>query len=336
MTFQQNREISGAAAQKRWLVTGAAGFIGSHIVCQLLETGAEVCALDNFATGRRDNILCLREAANRYGPEKLSFIEGDVRDYQVCRRALEGIDVVLHQAALGSVPRSVNNPAATISANILGFTVLVQAARDRGIRRIVYASSSSVYGDSDTFEKHEDLPLAPRSPYAVSKAAMEQLANACASLYGMTFVGLRYFNVFGPRQDPNGAYAAVIPRWLSAMRSGQQCVIYGDGATSRDFCYVSNVVEANLRSGVAVLECPASYAVNVAVGDELSLQELHTLLAAELNLQCGLTVAPPRFEAFRAGDVRRSRASVALAGKLLGYAPLVDVRKGVSLLVKSA
>jgi UDP-N-acetylglucosamine 4-epimerase len=319
---------------RHWLVTGAAGFIGSHLVEHLLRFGARVTGIDNFSTGRGSNLTAVQASVGAAW-SNFRFIEGDLRDLRICRLGLREVDVVLHQAALGSVPRSVANPLASLSANVDGFAALLQIAREQNVRRIVYASSSSVYGDNPAEFKSEQLPIAPRSPYAVSKAAKEQLAAALAPLYGMTLVGLRYFNVFGARQDPNGAYAAVIPRWEATMRRGEVCEIYGDGSTSRDFCFVDNVVQANLRAGIVELPSPSATVLNVAVGMEMSLNELQAVMSQELVSTGAVSkVSEPRFRPFREGDVKRSRADISLATKILGYNPTVTAREGLRRLLR--
>ena len=250
-------------APLRWLVTGAAGFIGSHLVERLLSLGQTVVGLDNFSAGHRHN-LPAEQAGWR-------FIEGDIREPLVCRAACEGVDLVLHQAAVGSVPRSIEDPIRTHQSNVDGFLNLLIAARDGKVRRFVYASSSSVYGDAPKLPKREGDEGRLLSPYAVSKWINELYAMNFEKVYGLRTVGLRYFNVFGPRQDPNGAYAAVVPRWIAALAKGQRCEIYGDGETSRDFCYVANAVQANLLAAIAEGPQVTDCAYNVAVGGRTSL-----------------------------------------------------------------
>lgn len=251
-----------AASKRRWLVTGAAGFIGSHLVHDLLALGQDVVGLDDFSTGHRKNLPT---------HERFSFIEGDIRELATCRKACEGAELVLHQAALGSVPRSIADPLRTHQVNIDGFVNMLIAARDAKAKRFVYASSSSVYGDAQGLPKREAEIGTPLSPYAVTKRTNELYAGTFAKTYAMQTVGLRYFNVFGARQDPNGPYAAVMPRWITALSKGQRCDIYGDGETSRDFCYVKNAVEANLKAATASGDPTGVY--NVAVGGKTSLNQ---------------------------------------------------------------
>src|SRR5882672_11133989 len=239
-----------AAQRRRWLVTGAAGFIGSHLLEELLRLGQDVVGLDNFATGKRSNLDEVRAIVGAAAWQRFEFIEGDIVDAATCARACRDVDLVLHQAALGSVPRSIESPLVTHAANATGFINMLVAARDAKVRRFVYAASSSTYGDSPTLPKVEDVIGRPLSPYAVTKYLNELYADVFGRCYGLASIGLRYFNVFGPRQDPDGAYAAVIPRWVAAMLDGRECVINGDGETSRDFCYVANAVQANLRAAL--------------------------------------------------------------------------------------
>ena len=302
-----------------YLVTGGGGFIGSHIVEELLRRGQRVRVLDNFATGKRENLVFPGIAEAR---QNLEIREGDIRDEAGVRSAMEGIDYVLHQAALPSVPRSIADPVSTNEVNVRGTLNILLAARDAGVKRLVFASSSSVYGNSVVSPKHEDLPTNPLSPYAVSKLAGERYCIAFHLAYQMPTACIRYFNVFGPRQDPKSQYSAVIPRFTTALLEGKPPTIYGDGLQSRDFTYVSNVVHANL------LACTCDDAIgrvmNVACGDEHSLLQLHE----ELSKVIGAHV-DPIFEPARTGDVKHSRAAVDLAKRLLGYSPLVAWEEGV-------
>ncbi|HEX6707584.1 MAG TPA: SDR family oxidoreductase [Albitalea sp.] len=316
---------------RRWLVTGGAGFIGSHLIETLLRAGQEVVSLDNFATGHRANLDEVRRMVGDDAWSRHRFIDADIADPQACVAACEGVDLVLHQAALGSVPRSIRDPLTTHRANATGFLNMLVAARDAGAKRFVYAASSSTYGDSPTLPKVEDVIGRPLSPYAVTKYLNELYADVFGRCYGLATVGLRYFNVFGARQDPQGAYAAVIPRWVAAMLDGEPCVINGDGETSRDFCYVANAVQANLRAALVDDAGAVSQVYNVAVGDRTTLKQLHAALAEALQrIQPGLVVPPPHFADFRAGDVRHSLADIGKAHRLLGYAPTHDVRAGLA------
>lgn len=319
-----------ATQPRHWLVTGAAGFIGSHLLETLLRAGQKVTTLDNFATGHQHNLDEVRQLVGEQAWQNHRFIQGDIADPATCQMACEGVDVVLHQAALGSVPRSIATPLITHQANATGFLNMLVAARDAGAKRFVYAASSSTYGDSPHLPKVEDVIGNPLSPYAVTKYLNELYAQVFQRCYGFETVGLRYFNVFGPRQDPNGAYAAVIPRWIAAMLRGQACTINGDGETSRDFCFVANAVQANLRAGYAELEAGVSQVYNVAVGDRTTLVQLHRLIGEMLVQKQALTTAPePTFASFRAGDVRHSLANVDKARQNLGYQPTHDVQAGM-------
>jgi UDP-N-acetylglucosamine 4-epimerase len=318
------------ARPRRWLLTGSAGFIGSNLLEVLLRHGQVVVSLDNFATGHCRNLDQVREAVGQDAWARHRFIEGDIADPDVCRHACEGAEFVLHQAALGSVPRSINDPLATHRANATGFLNMLVAANEAGIARFVYAASSSTYGDSPTLPKVEDVIGRPLSPYAVTKYLNELYADVFGRCYGLATVGLRYFNVFGPRQDPEGAYAAVIPRWVAAMMSGRTCTINGDGETSRDFCYVANAVQANLLAALVEDAGVLRQVYNVAAGQRTTLLQLHQLLSSALGeRQPGLTVEPPEFAGFREGDVRHSLADIGKARSLLGYEPTHDVRAGL-------
>lgn len=325
-------EIESAlrASARRWLVTGSAGFIGSHLLEALLRLGQSVVSLDNFATGHRRNLDEVRQAVGDETWARHEFVEGDIVDPATCRRACEGIDVVLHQAALGSVPRSIADPLATHAANATGFINMLVAAKDAGVKRFVYAASSSTYGDHSGLPKVEDAIGRPLSPYAVTKYLNELYAEVFARCYGIETIGLRYFNVFGPRQDPEGPYAAVIPRWARAMLRGEPCVINGDGETSRDFCHVANAVQANLRAALVTDAAAVNQVYNVAVGERTTLRQLHEWLAGAVVAQePGLQVAPPSHGEFRSGDVRHSLADTGKARRLLGYVPTHDVRTGL-------
>jgi UDP-N-acetylglucosamine 4-epimerase len=324
-------QVALASSTRRWLVTGTAGFIGSHLLEALLRAGQEVTSLDNFATGHRTNLEEVRRAVGESAWSRHRFIEADIVDPAACAAACEGVDVVLHEAALGSVPRSINDPLRTHAANATGFLNMLVAARAAGVRRFVYAASSSTYGDSPDLPKVEDKIGRPLSPYAVTKYLNELYADVFGRCYGTASIGLRYFNVFGPRQDPQGAYAAVIPRWVAAMLRNEPCVINGDGETSRDFCYVANVVQANLRAALTERPEAINQVYNIAVGQRTTLKQLHAAIAAALvHIRPELRIAPPQFADFRAGDVRHSLADVGKAEALLAYAPTHDVPSGLA------
>jgi UDP-N-acetylglucosamine 4-epimerase len=312
---------------KRWLVTGAAGFIGSHLVETLLALGQTVKGLDNFATGTPANLEAVAS-----GSPAFTFIEGDIRDAGTCAQAVTGVDIVLHQAALGSVPRSIENPLLVHEVNVNGSLNVLLAARDAGVKRFVYAASSSSYGDSPVLPKVEGGEGRPLSPYAATKTINDLYAHVFARCYGMETVGLRYFNVFGPRQSPNGPYAAVIPQWFANLMAGKPCAINGDGETSRDFCYVANAVQANLLAGAAAKPEAFGEVVNIAVGQQTTLNQLQDLIRQEITtLKPGVTLPAPIYRDFRAGDVRHSLASIDKARALLGYEPTHSARDGLHL-----
>ena len=314
----------------RWLVTGSAGFIGSHLVEALLEVGQEVTGLDNFATGHRHNLDQVRDAVGKDAWRRHTLIEADIVDFAACQRACEHVDIVLHEAALGSVPRSLADPLRTHAANVTGFLNMLVAARDAGVKRFVYAASSSTYGDHPGLPKVEDSIGRPLSPYAATKLVDELYAEVFGRCYGLSTIGLRYFNVFGSRQDPEGAYAAVIPRWVDAMLSGAPISIHGDGETTRDFCHVANVVQANLLAALTASPAACGQVYNVAIGGRTSLNELFcTLRDLVLQLHPGLAIAPPRHGSPRAGDVRHSQADIGKARQLLGFEPTHDLRSGL-------
>jgi UDP-N-acetylglucosamine 4-epimerase len=313
---------------RRWLVTGVAGFIGSNLLETLIRLDQEVVGLDDFSTGHRRNIEDALEAAGD-GSSRFELVEGDVADPETCRETCRDVDVVLHQAALGSVPRSLKDPAATHRSNVDGTVALLDAAREAGVPRVVYASSSSVYGDHPDLPKVEENTGQPLSPYAASKAAAELYGRTYHLCYEVETVGLRYFNVFGRRQDPHGPYAAVIPRWIGMLLSGQRCPIFGDGETSRDFCHVENVVQANLLAATAPSEATGEV-YNVAFGERTTLNELFAMIRDALARQRpGLADSEPVYEDFRPGDVRHSLADISKARERLGYRPTHSVREGL-------
>ena len=315
---------------RRWLVTGSAGFIGSHLIETLLTHGQTVVSLDNFSTGHQSNLDEVRRIVGEEAWKRHTFIEGDIVDPAACQRACQGVDIVLHEAALGSVPRSIENPLATHAVNATGFLNMLVAARDAGVNRFVYAASSSTYGDHPGLPKVEDQIGKPLSPYAVTKYLNELYADVFGRVYGLQTIGLRYFNVFGTRQDPNGPYAAVIPNWAKAIRGNQPCFINGDGETTRDFCYVDNVVQANIRAGLSTNPEAVGQVYNVAFGEQTSLNTLHQLLSQEIMaLDARVTFTPPVYRDFRKGDVRHSLADIGKAKRLLGYRPDFSVRAGL-------
>ena len=314
-------------APRVWLITGIAGFIGSNLMSDLLSLGQTVVGLDNFSTGHRSNIADVLAATG--ASSRFRMIEGDTRDIDVCRAACEGVDFVLHQAALGSVPRSIHDPLTSSHVNVDGLMNMLFAAHGAGVKRVVYASSSSVYGDSPNLPQVEARTGRLLSPYAATKAANEMYAEVFQRTYGIETVGLRYFNVFGPRQDPNGAYAAVIPRWIAALLRCETCQIFGDGKTSRDFCYIANVVQANVLAatadGRATGEC-----YNIACGDSTSLTGLFYLIRDGLaKADSSIATAEPRYEPFRPGDINQSFANISKASEGLGYEPSHRIREGM-------
>ena len=320
-----------AVAPRRWVVTGAAGFIGSNLVERLLQLDQSVVGLDNFATGRRVNFDQIRPLVSAAQWARFDLIEGDICDGATCQRACAGADIVLHQAALGSVPRSIENPQRSHDSNVTGFLNMLIAARDAGVRRYVYASSSSIYGDSPELPKHEENIGEPLSPYAATKRASEIYAAAFGHAYGLASIGLRYFGVFGPRQDPGGAYAAVIPKWIDSLLRRDPVFINGDGETSRDFCFVDNVVQANLLAGVATDAAALNQIYNIAVGEQTTLNELFIALKARLVAHDpGVAAAQPAYRNFRPGDVRHSLADIGKARRLLGYEPQFNLKAGLA------
>lgn len=313
---------------RKWLVTGCAGFIGSNLLESLLKLDQTVVGLDNFATGHQHNLDEVRNSVEPAQWERFTFIEGDICDLEICQQATQGVDYVLHQAALGSVPRSLNDPITTNAVNISGFLNMLVAARDAKVKTFVYAASSSTYGDHPALPKVEDTIGNPLSPYAVTKYVNELYADVFERSYGFRSVGLRYFNVFGKRQDPEGAYAAVIPKWTSAMIRGDDVQINGDGETSRDFCFVDNAVQANLLAALASDE-GINQVYNVAYSGRTTLNQLYDFLAKTLAEQGVQYDKKPVYVDFRAGDVRHSQADIGKAGKLLGYQPAFDIQRGL-------
>lgn len=312
-----------------WLVTGAAGFIGSNLLETLLKNNQKVVGLDNFSTGHQHNLDHVKAAVSVEQWHSFTFIEGDIRDLATCRHACNSVSYVLHEAALGSVPRSIADPLNTNENNISGFLNMLVAARDANVKRFVYAASSSTYGDHPGLPKVEDQIGNPLSPYAVTKLVNELYAQVFAKTYNFKTIGLRYFNVFGQRQDPNGAYAAVIPKWVDAMITHKPVYINGDGETSRDFCYIDNTVQINILAAVANDEA-ANQVYNVAVGDRTTLNDLFELIRAGLAEQFPhLQGFKPIYQDFRAGDVRHSLADISKAQKLLRYSPSHRIGAGI-------
>jgi UDP-N-acetylglucosamine 4-epimerase len=319
------------ARPRTWLVTGAAGFIGSNLVEALLRLDQRVVGLDNFSTGLRETLDEVRHSVGEAAWGRFSLHEGDIASLEACREACVGAEVVLHQAALGSVPRSIADPLGSHRANVDGFVNMLVAAKDAGVDRFVYASSSSVYGDHPALPKVEDAIGQPLSPYAATKLVDEVYAGVFAQTYGLSVVGLRYFNVFGRRQRPDGPYAAVIPRWIATLLAGERCVIHGDGETSRDFCHIENVVQANLLAGCTEHPDAANEVYNVACGQRTTLNELYAALRDGLApTRPHVATLTPEHLDFRPGDVRHSLADIGKAARLLGYAPTHTLADGLA------
>ena len=328
------------AAPHTWLITGVAGFIGSNLLETLLKLNQRVVGLDSFATGHQRNLDEVQTLVTPAQWANFNFIPGYIRELADCQKACQGVDYVLHQAALGSVPRSLEDPITTNGTNITGFLNMLVAARDARVKSFTYAASSSTYGDHPGLPKVEDVIGQPLSPYAVTKYVNELYANVFACCYGFNTIGLRYFNIFGPRQDPNGAYAAVIPKWTAALLAGEKVYINGDGETSRDFCFIANAVQANLLAAtiepVIASEArqfmnPALNQVyNVSVGDRTTLNELFALLRVNLAANGVSADTQPIYRDFRAGDVRHSQADIGKAQRLLSYAPSHRLAAGIA------
>lgn len=332
MTAYDLLQLQVRASSRTWLVTGVAGFIGSNLLETLLMLDQHVVGLDNFDTGKRSNLEQVRERVQPEQWARFRFIEGDIADPAVCQAACAGVDYVLHQAALGSVPRSIVEPLASHRANVTGFLQMLLAARDAKVRRFVYASSSAVYGDHPGLPKVEEQTGRVLSPYAATKAMNEVYARVCADAYGLESIGLRYFNVFGPRQDPEGAYAAVIPKWIAALLRREPVRINGDGETSRDFCYIANVVQANLLAATTTNPGAINQVYNVALGERTTLNELFQTLQTGLRrLDPTMPEQQPVYGEFRPGDVRHSLADISKAARLLGYAPTHRLSEGLEV-----
>jgi UDP-N-acetylglucosamine 4-epimerase len=315
---------------KKWLVTGVAGFIGSNLLEALLKAGQHVTGLDNFATGHRDNLAQVKSLVTPQQWARFTMVEGDICQEKDCRRAARKAQIVLHQAALGSVPRSLEEPLESHASNVTGFLNVLVAARDAGAQRFVYASSSAVYGDNQGLPAVETKIGHPLSPYAATKAMNEIYADVFGRCYHTETIGLRYFNVFGPRQDPEGAYAAVIPKWIAAMIRNEPVQINGDGKTSRDFCYIANVVQANLKAATTTKPGAIHQVYNVAMSQRTTLNQLFEMLRARLLPRCPhLKDYKPVYQEFRAGDVRHSQADISKTRRLLGYKPKYDIEQGL-------
>lgn len=345
MTAYEELQKHLAAQPRTWLVTGVAGFIGSNLLETLLKLDQRVVGLDNYATGHRRNLAEVQGLVSAQQWDRFTFVEGDIRSLEDCHRACADVDHVLHQAALGSVPRSLEDPITTNRANIDGFLNMLVAARDAKVQSFTYAASSSTYGDHPALPKVEANIGKPLSPYAVTKYVNELYADVFSRSYGFHTIGLRYFNVFGPRQDPNGAYAAVVPKWSAALLKGETVFINGDGETSRDFCFVANAVQANLLAasaasgpgaaapgaGEGAAESPLNQVYNVALGDRTTLNTLFALLRDNLVKYGVSPQTKPVYRDFRSGDVRHSMANIEKAQRLLGYAPTHRIGEGLAL-----
>lgn len=308
-----------------WLITGVAGFIGANLLEALLKLNQKVVGLDNFATGFQKNIDDVLANVSREQQKNFIFYEGDICDKNACTQALENVDYVLHHAALGSVPRSVSMPEVTNATNVSGFLNVLTAAKDAKVKRFVYASSSSVYGDSEILPKKETHIGNPLSPYAVSKYTNELYAQAFYNCYGLDTIGLRYFNIFGPRQNPEGAYAAVIPLWIGSLLNQTPVYINGDGETSRDFCYVDNAIQANLLAATVQNRDALNRVYNVTVGEQTTLNQLFSMIAKTIDEN-----AQPIYRDFRCGDIRHSLADISNSRDVLGYCPQYDVQRGLN------
>jgi UDP-N-acetylglucosamine 4-epimerase len=320
-------------APKTWLITGVAGFIGSNLLETLLKLNQNVVGLDNFATGHQHNLDEVQSLVKPGQWANFKFYEGDIRNFADCQKACAGVDYVLHEAALGSVPRSIADPITTNAANITGFLNMLTAARDAEVKSFTYAASSSTYGDHPALPKVEENIGKPLSPYAVTKYVNELYAEVFARTYGFKAIGLRYFNVFGKRQDPNGAYAAVIPKWTAAMIVGDDVFINGDGETSRDFCFIENTVQANLLAATTQNDEAKNQVYNVAVGDRTTLNDLFNAIKAALNENDMNYTKEPVYRDFRAGDVRHSQASIEKIKENLNYQPTHTIGIGIEIAI---
>jgi len=318
--------------QYSWLITGVAGFIGSNLLEFLLLNNQKVIGLDNFSTGFEENLQEVKSVVSEAQWSNFKFLRGDIRNYDDCVKSTQGVDYVLHQAALGSVPRSIEDPILTNENNLTGFLNIIEASRNSKIKRFIFAASSSTYGDSEILPKKEEVIGKPISPYAVTKLVNEIYADVFSKIYDIHYVGLRYFNVFGPRQSPNGAYAAVIPKWTINILNGRPIDIYGDGETSRDFCYIDNVVQANILAALAENPDACNQIYNVANGDRTSLNELFYMIRGDVNLITNNIInLEPNYKEFRTGDVKHSQADISKITHLLGYHPMVNINEGITM-----
>ena len=316
--------------QKTWLITGVAGFIGSNLAEALLKLNQKVIGLDNFSTGHKHNLDQIKESIRDEQWENFNFQEGDITNFETCQNITKDVDIVLHQAALGSVPRSIDNPILTNHNNVTGFLNMLTASKDNGVQRFVYASSSSVYGDSQELPKVEEHTGNLLSPYAVTKYVNELYMGVFQKCYGMESIGLRYFNVFGKRQDPNGAYAAVMPKWISQILNGEDVFINGDGETSRDFTYIDNVVQANILAATTTNKKAFGEAFNTAIGGRETLNNLYQAIVKEIKENLPeLEIKAPIYRDFRAGDIRHSNANIDKMKELLGYEPTHTLESGL-------
>jgi UDP-N-acetylglucosamine/UDP-N-acetylgalactosamine 4-epimerase len=318
------------ASPKCWLITGVAGFIGSNILEHLLNLNQKVVGMDNFSMGYAKNLDEVRKAVGEDAWSEFTFIEGDITNYEDCQKVTLGVDYVLHQAAIGSVPLSIEDPIATNAANVTGFLNMITASRDANVKSFTYAASSSTYGDHPGLPKVESIIGSPLSPYAVTKYVNELYADIFSRCYNFNCIGLRYFNVFGRRQDPNGAYAAVIPKWIFSLIHGEEIGINGDGETSRDFCFVDDVVQMNILAATADMEAK-NHVYNVAFGEKTTLNALFKLLNDAVGVRGNNNPMVPKYNEFREGDVRHSQADITKAIKKLGFDPKYSVEQGIAL-----
>ncbi len=334
MRFQEIKDDISENPRK-WLITGVAGFIGSNLLEELLNLNQQVVGIDNFSTGSKRNIEQVKSAVPKKLWENFTFKECDITNFIDCNTLTKNIDYVLHQAALGSVPRSIKDPINSNNSNVNGFLNMMYASNVNGVKRFVFASSSSVYGDDKNLPKKEDIFGDPLSPYALTKRINEEYAKVIKKTYETSdYIGLRYFNVFGKRQDPGGAYAAVIPKWINLLYSGNDCEIYGDGKTSRDFCYIDNVVQANILSATVSDDEALNRIYNIAVGDKISLNEIYKEIVSALNKNGFRINKKPHYRDFRAGDIRHTHADISDAKRFLGYSPTHNLSEGLEDTIK--